>query len=156
MFQQGGEAICLILGTFWIMKDMGLFLPRCSERILNVLAGGGWKCDSTPAIGSRTTSSQARTYTHCTSYSTVALACPNLTLSSSLRLKVQLAVPPSAPAVSLGSVLPLCCSLLQSASQGARAFGAHCQFWLCFLLFLSVTLPNLVSALTDGYYSHQS
>lgn len=80
MFQLGGEPICLILCTFWNMKDIGLFLPWCSDRILNVLSCDGWKCTLTPAIASRITSSQATVYTHCTSHSTVALACPYLTL----------------------------------------------------------------------------
>lgn len=106
MFQQGGEPICLIVCTFWNMKNVGLFLPWCSDRIVNVLARAGWKCTPAP----RSTSSQATIYTHCTSHSTEALACPNLPLwpaaHSGWRCR-WLCHPVPVQAVSPGSVLPL-------------------------------------------------
>lgn len=125
MFQRGGELICLTLCTFWNIKDMELFLPWWSDRIGNVWARAGWKCSPTP----RTTSSQATIYTHCTSHSTEALACANLTLCPAAHSGWRcrwLCHPVPVQAVSPGSVLPLCSSLLQSASHGARA---SCTLW---------------------------
>lgn len=130
MFQQGVPSVWfLVLSGIWRTWDCS-YLGALREFWMFWLVLVGNVPQLQQLVPELHPSSQATIYTDCTSYSTVPLACPNLTLSSSLRLKVQLAVPPWAPAMSLGSVLPLCCSLLQSASHGARAFGAHCQFWL--------------------------
>lgn len=137
-FQRGGEPICLIVCTFWNMKGVGLFLPGCSDRIGNVLAHADWKCTPTP----RSTSSRAIIYTHCTSHSTEALACPNLTPAAHSGWRCRwLCHPVPVQAVSPGSVLPLCCPLLQPAPHGARAC---CTLW-SFLPVLTLFSPFPIS-----------
>lgn len=111
-------------GLSGIWRAWDCFLAWCSGRIGNVLACAGWNLTPTPAICSRTTSSQATIYRHCSSHSTVTLAYPNLTLCptgySGWRCR-WLCHPVPMLAVSPGSELPPCCSLLQSASLRARA-----------------------------------
>lgn len=150
-------------GLSGIWRAWDCFLAWCCGRIGNVLACAAWNLTPTLAIRSRTTSSQATIYRHYSSLTVQWLWLIQTSPCAQQPIQAEGAggcatLCPCWQCPLAQSCLPAapCCSLPLIEPEPAAPFQARCQFWLSFLLFPSVTLPSLVSALTDSYYWHQS